>query len=284
MADSPNQQVYRRFVDEVINGGNTDVIPELFDPGYLDHSAPPGAGGDGDVFAQVAQIPGMFRGAFPDVHFTINQMIEQGDWVATRVTGSGQHLGRPFMGIPATGRRVTWGSMGMFRIANGKIAEHYGAPDLMGLHAQLVAPAQPGSVDQARATVARLIHELNSRNDDGVDQVVDREFTEHDPIPGQGPGVAGLKQAQHMLNGGFSNLWFMPLDMVAEGDMVIVRGAFQGTHDGTFIGVPATNRPMGWTASRMFRVRDGKIVEGWQNVDMIALLGQLGLVPQMQPA
>ncbi len=104
MSKSPNKQVYRRFVDEVINKGNLSIISELYHPDYVDHSAPPGAPQGLSVFDQVAAIPKMFRGAFPDVHFTIESMVEQGDWVATRVTGQAQHLGRPFMGIPPTGR------------------------------------------------------------------------------------------------------------------------------------------------------------------------------------
>ena len=77
MAESQKKQVYRRFVEEVINKGNLSVIPELYHPDYLDHSAPPGAAHGGSVYEQVAAIPKMFRGAFPDVHFTIEEMIEE---------------------------------------------------------------------------------------------------------------------------------------------------------------------------------------------------------------
>ena len=147
MAESQNKQVYRRFVEEVINGGNLSVILELYHPEYVDHSAPPGAAQGQSVFEQVAAIQTMFRGAFPDVHFTIEDMIEDGDWVATRVTGRGQHLGHPFMGVLPSGRRIAWSSLGFFRIQDGKIIEHFGQPDLLGLYEQINAPLETVHTD-----------------------------------------------------------------------------------------------------------------------------------------
>ena len=141
MAESQKKQVYRRFVEEVINKGNLSVIPELYHPDYLDHSAPPGAPQGGSVYDQVAAIPKLFRGAFPDVHFTIEEMVEDGDWVATRVTGRAQHLGRPFMGVNPTGRHIAWSSLGFFRMKDGKIIEAWNEFDAWGMMQQLTGPA-----------------------------------------------------------------------------------------------------------------------------------------------
>ena len=94
--NEPKKELYRRFVEEIINGGKYELIPEIFDPGYLDHSAPPGApGGLGGVEA----VFKMFRGGFPDVHFDINTMLSEGDKVATRVSGPARTTG------PSWGRR-----------------------------------------------------------------------------------------------------------------------------------------------------------------------------------
>ena len=135
MAGEEHKALYRRFVEEIINGGKFDLVEEVFSPEYNDHSAPPGAppGLDG-----VRAVFAMFRGAFPDVHFTIIHMVAEGDMVATYVSGTGTHNG-PFMGIAATGRKVQWTSSGFFRVANGKIVEHWGIPDLLGLMGQLGA-------------------------------------------------------------------------------------------------------------------------------------------------
>ena len=85
------------MVEEVVNKGNFDVVDEIFHPDYVDHVAPPGtppglAGVEGD-------LP-MFRTGFPDVKFTIDQMIGEGNYVATLVHGEGTHTGQ-FIAVPA---------------------------------------------------------------------------------------------------------------------------------------------------------------------------------------
>src|SRR5918994_1621868 len=76
--------VYTRFVEEVINGGNVDIVEEIFAPDYVDHTAPQGAPHGLDA---VRMIPTIFRGGFPDVHFTIENLVGEGDIVASHVTG-----------------------------------------------------------------------------------------------------------------------------------------------------------------------------------------------------
>ncbi len=277
MTESKKKQIYRRFVEEVINKGNIDIIPELYHPEYLDHSAPPGAPHTGSVFDQVAQIPKMFRGAFPDVHFVIEDMVDDGDWVATRVTGYAQHLGRPFMGIPPSGRKIAWSSLGFFRVKDDKIIEHYGQPDLLGLREQIAAPAEAGSTDENRAIVTRYVYEVNMQNYDAFDEFVDPNFIDHNPIPGQEPGIPGLKDAYRQFSAGFPDVWFTFEDLIAEGELVIGRGVINGTHQGNFAGIPATGNKVRWTGTRIFRVKNGKVTEGWINFDMISLLGQLGM-------
>jgi predicted ester cyclase len=279
MAESQKKQVYRRFVEEVINKGNIEIIPELYHPDYVDHSAPPGVPHTGTVFEQVAMIPKMFRGAFPDVHFTIEDMVEEGDWVATRVTGRAQHIGRPFMGVPVSGHRIAWSSEGFFRIQDGKIIEHYGQPDLLGLREQISAPIEPGSLAENRAVVARYVYEVNMQNYNAFDELVDPNFIDHDPIPGQQPGVPGLKAAYKMFSDAFPDVWFTFEDLIAEGDMVVGRGVIEGTHKGHFLGLPPTNKTIKWTGTRMFRVKNGRVTEGWINFDLVAVFQQMGVIP-----
>lgn len=267
------------FVEDVINRGRYELIPQIFSPEYVDHSAPPGAPKFDSVFEAVRAIPVMFRGAFPDVHFTIEQIVEEGDWVATRVTGRAQHLGRPFMGIPPTGRAVTWGSLGFFRVKDGRIVEHYGMPDLMGLREQLTAKPEPGSLDENRAIVTRYVYEVNMQNFDAFDEFVVPDFVDHDPIPGQKPGREGLKDAYRIFTAAFPDVWFTFEDLIAEGDLVIGRGVIKGTNEGAFLGIPPTGKMVNWTGTRMFRVRNGKVTEGWINLDMLGVMRQLGVVP-----
>lgn len=136
--DSPtdieaNKAVYRRMVDEVVNKGDFDVIEELFHPDYVDHVAPPGSppGMEG-----VRSIFSMFRTAFPDVKFNIDQMVGEGAYVATLVHGEGTQDG-PFMQFPPSGKHAVWRSVGFFRVEDGLIREHWGIPDLLGLLIQI---------------------------------------------------------------------------------------------------------------------------------------------------
>jgi steroid delta-isomerase-like uncharacterized protein len=128
-----NKALNRRFVEEVINQGNTDAIDELIDPGVVDHAAPPGfpTGREG-----AKQFAAMMRSAFPDLYLTIEDMISEGDKVVMRSTWSGTHEGE-FMGIPATGRRVTVSAIDISRVADGKMVEHWEQSDALGLMQQL---------------------------------------------------------------------------------------------------------------------------------------------------
>ncbi|HEX7022759.1 MAG TPA: ester cyclase [Trueperaceae bacterium] len=279
MPESTKKTLYRRFVDEVINDGNYDAIPEIFSSAYVDHSAPPGAPQGG--FEGIRAVPEMFRAAFPDVHFLIESMVEEGDWVATRVTGTATHLGRPFLGIPPSGRRVAWSSEGFFRVAGDRIVEHYGQPDLLGLREQLATKPEPGSLDENRAIIARYVYEVNMANFDAFDEFVDPDYVDHDPLPGQAPGVSGLKDAYRMFTNAMPDVWFSFQDLIADGDLVVGRGMTTGTHKGSIMGEPPTNRRITWSGTRLFRVRDGKVREGWINLDMLGVMRQAGAIPPL---
>jgi steroid delta-isomerase-like uncharacterized protein len=81
--------------------------------------------------------------AFPDIHFTIDDMIAEGDKVAMRGTTTGTHKGA-FMGIPPTNKRITWWGVEVDRIVGGKVAEIWALVDAMGLMQQLsVIPMPP---------------------------------------------------------------------------------------------------------------------------------------------
>lgn len=67
--------------------------------------------------------------------------------------------------------------------------------------------------------------------------------------------------------------------VIAEGDLVVCRVTWSGTHSGTFLGVPATNRPFSVEHIHIFRVSDGRIAEHWAVRDDLAMLGQIGVAP-----
>ena len=128
-----NKAVIRRFVEEVQNRKDFDVYDELNDPEFVNLSAPPGVPPDregGKTFLRA------FLGAFPDSSFTIDDMIAEGDRVATKKTFTGTHTA-DFGDIPATGRRVTLQYVDIMRVRNGRIVEHWLSMDQLSFLQQL---------------------------------------------------------------------------------------------------------------------------------------------------
>jgi steroid delta-isomerase-like uncharacterized protein len=135
-----NKVLVRRFVDEVQSGGNIDLIDEICSPEFVNHSAPPGVPADREG---IKIVTAMFRGAFPDSYFTVEDMVAEGDRVATRKTFHGTHEDE-FMGMPPSGRAVSMGLIDIVRVSDGRVVEHWAMGDSLGLMQQLGVIPQPG--------------------------------------------------------------------------------------------------------------------------------------------
>lgn len=140
MSTEGNKAAVRRVFEEGINRGETAAIDELIGPAYVNHNLPaPAPGAEG--FKQVIQ---MFRAAFPDLRATPEDVLAEGNQVATRGTFRGTHLG-DFMGVAATGKQVAVAYIDIWRVENGKLVENWVQMDMLGLMQQLgaiPAPAQ----------------------------------------------------------------------------------------------------------------------------------------------
>lgn len=305
MSVEESKALYRHFVEQVINNGQFDEIPGLYTADYVDHSAPPGVPGGLDG---VRGVFGMFRTAFPDVHFVIDDMVGEGDFVATRVTGQGTQDG-PFMGIPPSGRHAVWGSKGIFRVRDGKIAEHWGMPDLVALLGQIGAlppeamlphadtsdlhprpdvpvddPHDPARIARNKAVASRISRDGFTRGDlAACAEIVARDYVDHPPakffnVPFTGP--ESLQGAVRVFKDGFPDLVETVEEMVAEDNKVVIRSLWNGTHTGEFVGIPATGKPVTLTGINFYRLgTDGMIVERHGSFDVLGMMQQLGLVP-----
>ncbi|MEW1847750.1 ester cyclase [Nonomuraea angiospora] len=110
------KDVIRRFYDEVLNAGALDVADEIVGPGF----APRGGGAAGpEALRQIARY---LRSALPDLRFDIEDLIAEGDRVASRWTLRGTHEG-DFFGFPPTGKPLEVRACVIFRMENGKVAE-----------------------------------------------------------------------------------------------------------------------------------------------------------------
>jgi steroid delta-isomerase-like uncharacterized protein len=117
--------------------------------------------------------------------------------------------------------------------------------------------------------------------------LVDRDFSKFSELTAPGfyidrsavpdviAGEEGLHTQMDMLYNAFPDLDLKIVDMVAEGDKVVVRFEAPGTHQGDFAGIPATGKTAVWKGLVMYRVENGKIMEAWANWDDWGLIEQL---------
>lgn len=141
MSSEQTKAAFARFIEEFFNRGNYAVADEMFAPNFVEHEQLPG--GLPPTADGVKQMTAALRAAFPDFKATVDDMIAEGDRVVVRQTWSGTQKGE-FMGVPATGKRISWGVIDIVRYADGKVAEHWGQMDAMGMMMQLGAIPAPG--------------------------------------------------------------------------------------------------------------------------------------------
>jgi steroid delta-isomerase-like uncharacterized protein len=139
MSAEENKQLFRRLIEEVANQGKIAVVDELVTADVIEHEEIPGIPRTREGVKQAFTL---FRTAFPDLQVTIEDMVAEGDTVVARETWRGTHHGA-FMEIPPTGKQVQFAAMDIVRIANGKMVEHWGQTDSLGMLQQLGAIPQP---------------------------------------------------------------------------------------------------------------------------------------------
>jgi steroid delta-isomerase-like uncharacterized protein len=128
-----NKALVRRLYDEVFHQGNLALIDELFSPSYVRH-APPGPEVRGRTEAE--RLCALIRTTFPDVHYTLEDMIAEGDKVVLRWSARGTHKG-DFLGVAPTGKAVTMSGTVTFLIRAGKVEEEWSHWDALGLLQQI---------------------------------------------------------------------------------------------------------------------------------------------------
>lgn len=109
-----------------------------------------------------------------------------------------------------------------------------------------------------------------------VDAFLADNIFDHDALPDQRPGVAGVRARLESALDSFSGMATQVIAVVAEDDLVVDVWARTATSTGPFASLPATQHPVSWSGSSIRRIRDGRVVETWQTSDLLGLLEQLG--------
>ena len=130
-----NKQLMSRFV-EFINTASEELAGELIstDAIFYVPGQPEPMRGPGGYLA----IIGMMRSGFPDIQWTLEESVAEGEKVAARFVMRGTHKG-VFFGVPPTGKSIKVQAMNFYRFSNGQIIEEYGQPDMLGLLQQIGA-------------------------------------------------------------------------------------------------------------------------------------------------
>lgn len=136
------------------------------------------------------------------------------------------------------------------------------------------------SAEENKAVVRRYFEAIDRRRDpEVVDEFLAPDFLSHHPSPGFGSDREGQKAAFKHFLAAAPDGYHVIDDMVAEGDKVVTRLTAYGTQTGELFGIPPTGKRLTMSGIAIHRVRDGKIVEHWHEIDMLSGLQQLGVVP-----
>jgi steroid delta-isomerase-like uncharacterized protein len=298
--EQKNIDVSREFLDKVFGHNDTAFLEQHVDANYIEHNAQPG---------QVPGIAGFKKfvaewvTAFPDSKIVIDEIFAKGDRVVILSRQTGTNTGA-FMGKPATNKKINVPNIDIVRIKDGKMVEHWGLGDMMACMTQLgmmpaddhagatsaevkpmtsaVPPGSDATADeQKNVEVTReFMDKVFNHNDTAfLEQHVDPNFVEHVVVPGQEPGIAGLKKWVNMWFTGFPDGKTTVDDIFGKGDRVVIISTQTGTNSGPFMGMPASNKKVSVGGIDVVRIKDGKMVEHWGVSDMMAFMTQLGKMP-----
>ena len=112
-----------------------------------------------------------------------------------------------------------------------------------------------------------------------ADELIAPDLVEHTPFPAPTPGLEGHKQVLAMFRAAFPDLKVTVDEVMAEGDMTYLRWHGAGTHQGQLMNIPPTGKPVQITGMDILKLENGKIKERWAEVNALALMQQLGVIP-----
>ena len=135
MSIEQNKAIARRWVDEIWQNASEAAIDELLADNFVFNYPSPGANSDREGYKRAIREP---RTSFPDIQFTTEDMVAEGDKVAVQWKGTATHKGE-FFGIAPTGKRVTMAGISIIQIVGGKIIREVGYMDTLDVLQQIGA-------------------------------------------------------------------------------------------------------------------------------------------------
>jgi steroid delta-isomerase-like uncharacterized protein len=283
--EEANKVLARRYYAELMSNGRLEFVDEMMAPEFefTNPTHPEPYRG-----ADFKNLVSMLRGAFPDLKFTVEHLVAEGDTVVGHWTARGTHTGTPLHTlsgeIPAKGNPFVIDGISWLRFQNGKFVEARINEDTLGLLMQIGAipappAAAPASTPQENLqTARRYFLELMNQGAFGIiPEIMSPNVTFRIPtLPDAIRGHEGIVQFVTGLRTGFPDLSFEIERQVTEGDKVAMRWFISGTHRGTFLGMPPTGNKIHDQGIDIFVFQGGKIAEIWVNENDLGLMKQLG--------
>jgi steroid delta-isomerase-like uncharacterized protein len=127
--------------------------------------------------------------------------------------------------------------------------------------------------------LARRFYEevLSKKNLNAIDELCAPGIVDHNPLPGQAPGLQGLRQTVGEYIRAFPDMRVTVHEIIADGDVVAVRITGEGTHSGSILGAPPTGKKVAFRAIDMIRVQNGKATEVWHEGNDVEVMAQIGV-------
>jgi predicted ester cyclase len=296
--EGQNKAVVLRMID-IVNTQQPEKLVDVFEADFVDHGPSAGAG-----VAGLQKGLAMMHAALPDQHFAVEEVVAEGDMVSIRGTITATFSGGgALFGVPASGQYAKWASLMSFRINDGKIAERWVNADTWGMLQQIGVLPSPAwdmsslfkdaqhdakSEEVNRKEARRFVEEVwGNRNLEAVDSF----FAPDGGIAGDVPagGAVLLKPDAIKMIGGAVFQAFPDFKaeiefVMAERDKVVVRVAEKGTHEGDYMGVPASGKEVAWSDTFHLDMKDGKIVRAWLQSDVMGLMSKIGGFKPQVPA
>lgn len=297
MPTSKNREIVERYFSQILNEGNLALVDEFFTDDFQFHITTlplPVKGRDGEK----GFVSGL-RGGFPDLHFSIDHIIEEGDKVYARWSLTGTHTGE-FLGIPASGNPISDEGGDIFHFAGGKCTEVWVNEDSLGLmrhlgvlppppggepasqpaeRPEIPAPTRQANPEENKAVVRRYFSEImNGADERAIEELISPHFLFTIPTHGPALGPEGERAEVEMLHTAFPDVHFSIEDEFADSERVAVRWVARGTHLGPFLGIPASGKRFWIDGMGSYHIVDGQLVENQVNEDSLNLLVQIGAI------
>ena len=297
-SEEDNLAVAKRWFNDGLNHGNIGVIDEIVSPDVnIDAATFP----SGQAPETIKHIFTSVLTAFPDVQFSIEQSLTDGDYVVLQWTATGTQKA-DFIGVsPANGMR-TWSGIHLFRLSCGRIVEVWTEVDGLS-QVRLTTPedtsaaaspeatpgfvigaCQTGSREENTAVAKRWLDVWNTKDVSLYEDLVHPDTVHHFGVLRDVAGIKDLQASAGQVFSAFPDLAVTMHEVVVDGDFVAIRFTDTGTQTGTFLGVEPTGKGVTWTGINIFRIQCGRVRESWSEVANIDIWRQLGKLDAATPA